>query len=154
MKVAIGCDHAGFELKEKIKSGMSGLTFIDVGAHSPESVDYPDYISEVARAVRDGRADTGIGICGTGIGASIVANKFKGIRAALCTSEFMAEMARLHNDANVLVLGARVVDDELALRIVKKWMSTSFEGGRHGRRVEKISLIEQKEAGSRGPEGL
>ncbi|HOS39594.1 MAG TPA: ribose 5-phosphate isomerase B, partial [Spirochaetota bacterium] len=111
--------------------------------HSEESCDYPDYAAAVAAAVRDGSADLGIAICGTGIGASIAANKVAGVRAALCTNEFMAEMARRHNNATVLVLGARVVGSDLALRIVQRFLESPFEGGRHQRRLDKIDAIER-----------
>ncbi len=144
MKIAIGSDHAGVSLKEKIKRSLGDVEFIDVGTHNEESVDYPDYIARVARAVQRGEAECGIGICGTGIGASIVANKFEGIRAALCTNEFMADMSRRHNNANVLILAARVLGEDLALRIVKTWRESSFEGGRHQRRIDKISDIERE----------
>ena len=143
MKIAIGSDHAGVRLKDKIKNAVEGVEFTDVGTNSEESTDYPDHIGKVAIAVRSGSADLGIGICGTGIGASITANKFSGIRAALCTNEFMAEMSRRHNDSNVLILGARVTGDDLALAIVRRWLSSTFEGGRHQRRLDKIKAIEQ-----------
>lgn len=142
MKIAIGSDHAGIRLKERIKESVADIEFCDVGVFSEESTDYPDHIAKVAQAVQNGSADLGIGICGTGIGASIVANKFKGIRAALCTNEFMAEMSKLHNNANILILGARVTDETLSIAIVKKWLDTPFEGGRHQRRLDKISRIE------------
>jgi ribose 5-phosphate isomerase B len=142
MKIAIGSDHAGIKLKDKIKKSVADIEFIDVGAFSEESTDYPDHIAKVALAVQSGSADLGIGICGTGIGASIVANKFNGIRAALCTNEFMAEMSRRHNNSNILILGARITDETLSVAIVKKWLETPFEGGRHQRRLDKISSIE------------
>jgi len=143
MKIAIGSDHAGFSLKETIKSSLDDVEFMDVGTHGGEPVDYPDYISRVARAVQTGEAELGIGICGTGIGASITANKFEGIRAALCTNEFMAEMSRRHNNAYVVILAARVLGEDLALRIVRTWRESPFEGGRHQRRIDKISAIEK-----------
>ncbi len=142
MKIAIGSDHAGFKLKEMIKKSITGVEFVDVGAFSEESTDYPDHIAALSRLVQRGEAQRGIGICGTGIGASITANKFGGIRAALCTNLFMAEMSRLHNDANVLVLGARVTKDAEAVAMVRAWVETPFEGGRHQRRLDKIKAIE------------
>jgi ribose 5-phosphate isomerase B len=143
MKIAIGSDHAGVKLKEMIKSAVEGVEFMDLGTNSEESTDYPDHIGKVAEAVRSGAADLGVGICGTGIGASITANKYSGIRAALCTHEFMAEMSRRHNNSNMLILGARVTGDDLALAIVRRWLSSPFEGGRHQRRLDKISAIER-----------
>ncbi len=142
MKIAIGADHAGFRLKNLIKDHFKEHSFVDVGTHSEDSCDYPDFAQLVGEEVAAGRVDAGIVICGTGIGISISANKVKGIRAALCTNEFMAEMSRRHNNANVLALGARVIGDDLALRIVKVWLNTGFDGGRHERRVEKITKIE------------
>ena len=144
MKIAIGSDHAGYSLKEAIKRAHPEIEFIDGGAFSEESVDYPDHIGRTATAVKNAEVDLGIGICGTGIGASIVANKFGGIRAALCTNEFMAEMSRRHNNANMLILGARVVDESLSLRIVATWLETPYEGGRHQRRLDKIALLEKE----------
>ena len=142
MKIAIGNDHAGVELKRYIMQHFKEYEFIDVGTHTTQSCDYPDYIQLIAFAVQKKQADIGIAICGTGIGASIVANKVKGIRAALCTNEFMAKMARQHNDANVLVLGARVIGLDLAIHIVTAFLQAEFEGERHKRRLEKISEIE------------
>ncbi|MEJ5362297.1 MAG: ribose 5-phosphate isomerase B [Spirochaetota bacterium] len=142
MKIAIGNDHAGVELKRYILQHFKDYEFVDMGTNSTESCDYPDYIQPVARAVQEKQVDLGIAICGTGIGASIVANKHKGIRAALCTNEFMATMARRHNDANVLVLGARVVGVDLAIHIIEAFIKAGFEGGRHQRRLEKIGKIE------------
>ncbi|WP_029551345.1 ribose 5-phosphate isomerase B [Thermocrinis jamiesonii] len=146
MKIAIGSDHAGFRLKEKIKQFLlsKGYEVLDFGTNSTDSTHYPLFAKEVAKAVQEKRADYGILICGSGIGMSITANKFPGIRAALCLNEYMARMSRMHNDANVLCLGDRVVGDELALSIVEAWLSTSFEGGRH---QERIKLIEEIEKG-------
>ncbi len=145
MKIAIGSDHAGFDLKELIKNHLQekGIDVIDVGTHTKESVDYPVFGEKVAETVQKREADFGIVICGTGIGISISANKVKGIRAALCTNEYMARMARKHNDANVLALGARVLGTDLALSIVDTFLSTEFEGGRHERRVHLIEKIEE-----------
>lgn len=144
--IALGSDHAGFELKEKIKVHLQAkkLDVKDQGCFSGESVDYPDYAEKVARTVANGKAEKGIVICGTGIGMSMAANKVLGIRAALCWNEEAAELSRKHNDANILCLGARMIDHEKALRIVDIWLKTNFEGGRHGRRVNKISIIEKK----------
>ncbi|MBP7585334.1 MAG: ribose 5-phosphate isomerase B [Spirochaetes bacterium] len=143
MKIAIGSDHAGLRLRKILVRAIQGVEFIDVGTDSEESCDYPDYISQVALHVKSGKAEAGIALCGTGIGASIVANKFDGIRAALCTNCFMAEMAKRHNNANVLVIGARVVGDDLAVRIVESWLGAEYEGGRHQRRLDKIAAIER-----------
>lgn len=140
MKIALGADHGGFELKEKIKEHLAkkNIEVLDMGTHSTESVDYPEYGQLVAKAVVDKSADLGIVVCGTGIGISIAANKVKGIRAALCTNTTMAKLTRQHNDANILALGARIVGDVLALDIVDEFLAASFEGGRHSKRVEKI----------------
>lgn len=146
MKIALGADHAGFPLKEKIKEFLlsKGYEVIDMGTHSTESVHYPDFAKKVALAVQRGEADRGILVCGTGIGMSITANKFKGIRAALCTNEYMARMSRRHNDANVLCLGERVLGVELALSIVEAWLEEEFEGGRHEVRVKLILDMENE----------
>ena len=146
MKIAIGCDHAGYQYKEIVKKYLEekGFEVIDKGTYSEERVDYPIYGEAVANAVASGEADKGIVICGTGIGISISANKVKGIRAALCTNEYMARMARKHNDANVLAFGARVLGIDVALGIVDEFFSTDFEGGRHEKRVNIIKEIEEK----------
>ncbi len=146
MKIAIGCDHAGYQYKEMVKKHLEekGFEVIDKGTYSEERVDYPVYGEAVANAVASGEADKGIVICGTGIGISISANKVKGIRAALCTNEYMARMARKHNDANILAFGARVLGIDVALGIVDEFFSTDFEGGRHERRVNLIKEIEEK----------
>ncbi|HON78316.1 MAG TPA: ribose 5-phosphate isomerase B [Spirochaetota bacterium] len=143
MKIVIGSDHAGLQLKKEIISSIKNIEFIDVGTDSEESCDYPDYIAKVAEAVQQGKADGGIAICGTGIGASLVANKFTSVRAALCFNEFMAEMSKRHNNANVLALGARVIGVDLALRIVERWLETPFDGGRHQRRLDKLASYER-----------
>ncbi|EHF02113.1 ribose 5-phosphate isomerase B [Olsenella sp. oral taxon 809] len=143
--IALGCDHGGFELLQEVKAHLDkcGLGYKDLGTYSTDSVDYPDYASRVARAVQSGECERGIIICGTGIGVSIVANKFKGIRAALCGDCFSAEATRQHNDANVLTMGARVTGPGLALKIVDTFLDTPFSGDeRHVRRIEKISQIE------------
>jgi ribose 5-phosphate isomerase B len=142
-KIGIASDHGGFALKEAVKRHFKDLDFDDVGTHTTESCDYPDYVSRLCRKIQSGELDRGIVICGTGIGASITANKMNGIRAALCCNEFMADMAKRHNNANVLALGARVLGDEFAMRIVARWLDASFEGGRHQNRIDKISELEK-----------
>ena len=150
MKIALGSDHAGFELKEKIKQRLAaeGITVDDRGTTSTVSVDYPDYARAVAEEVAANQADLGILVCSTGIGMSIAANKVPGIRAAKVDTEFEAERSREHNDANVLALGASVIDDDVASKIVDKWLATPFAGGRHERRVEKIAAIEREDEGN------
>lgn len=140
MKIAIGADHGGFELKEKVISHLTELKYevLDKGTYSEESVDFPDYSKQVTKAIQDEAADLGILICGTGIGMSIAANKQKGIRAALCGDVFSAKATREHNNTNVLCLGARVTGDKLALMIVDTWLNAEFEGGRHVQRLAKI----------------
>lgn len=147
MKIALGADHAGFELKNKIQQHLSGqgTEVQDVGTNSGDSVDYPDFARKVAETVADQRATFGILVCGTGIGMAMSANKVPGIRAAHCDTIFEAEMSREHNDANILALGARVLEPEAALAIVDAWIKASFLGGRHQRRVDKIHEIEQQE---------
>ena len=143
MKIALAADHGGFDLKELIKKHLSQEhEVIDLGTNSTESVDYPEYGKKVAETVAMGGADRGIAICGTGIGISMAANKVKGIRAALCTNTFMAEMTRKHKGANVLALGGRVLSNEEALPIVDTFIDTEFEGGRHQRRVDQLSELE------------
>lgn len=145
MKVVIGNDHAGVALKEEITAFLrnEGYEVINCGTDTFASVDYPDIAEKVAREVLEKKIP-GILICGTGIGISIAANKIPGIRAALCNDLFTARMTRKHNDANILALGARVIGPGLALEIVREFLNTDFEGGRHQVRVEKINLIEQK----------
>lgn len=147
MKIAIGADHAGFELKEKVKQRLAarGIEMLDKGTVSNESVDYPDFARKVAEDVAGRRADLGILVCGSGVGMSIAANKVPGVRAANVATEIEAEMSRRHNDANVLAIGARVLDDQQAFAIVDKWLASPFEGGRHQRRVDKIMQIEREE---------
>lgn len=144
MKIALGADHGGFALKDRIAAHLRerGHEVMDFGTGGPESVDYPDYARQTAQAVAAGQCARGIVVCGTGIGVSIAANKVAGIRAALCTDSYMARMSRQHNDANVLALGARVLGEGLALDIVDAWLSAEFEGGRHARRIAKIHEIE------------
>lgn len=146
MLIAIGSDHAGLEMKTEtiVLLKELGHECIDYGTDTPQSVDYPDFGEKVSDAVSKGKAERGILICGTGIGMSIVANKFPNIRAALCNELFSAKMSRLHNDANILVLGGRIVGKDLAKEIIRTWMTTPFEGGRHLNRLKKINLIEGK----------
>lgn len=145
MKIAIGSDHAGFGLKEDVIGLLKRLDheIIDCGTYNTESVDYPDFGEKVSKMVSAGEVERGILICGTGIGMSMVANKFPNVRAALCNDLFSAKMSRLHNDANILVLGGRIIGKDLASEIVRTWMSTAFEGDRHMRRLNKIKKIEE-----------
>ena len=146
MRIAIGSDHRGYELKSKLVSLLEsgGHTVEDVGAESAQSVDYPDYAAIVGEKVSAAVVDRGILICGTGIGMAITANKFAGVRAAPCHDELTAEMSRRHNDLNVLCLSADMLGEKLVDRMVEAWLKTDFEGGRHARRVEKISNLERK----------
>ncbi len=147
MKIAIGADHAGYELKEKIKQRLAqqGVQIDDQGTVSNESVDYPDFARKVGEKVAGKQADFGLLVCGSGIGMAIAANKVPGVRAANVSSEQEAQLSREHNDANVLAIGARILDDQKAWTIVDKWLHTPFAGGRHQRRVDKISEIEREE---------
>jgi ribose 5-phosphate isomerase B len=147
MRIAIGSDHRGFDAKRRLVPALRqmGHEVMDVGPDSSDSVDYPDYAYEVANAVSAGRVDRGILICGTGIGMCIAANKVKGVRAAPCHDSITVEMSRRHNDANVLCLSADLLGDELIGRIVRLWLETEFEGGRHARRVDKIKRIEAQQ---------
>jgi ribose 5-phosphate isomerase B len=142
--IVLGSDHGGLELKEAIKTTLvaRGMAVDDYGTNNGESVDYPDFAERVAGAVSCGAASLGILVCGTGIGMSIVANKFPGVRAALVTDEFMAQMAKEHNNANILVLGGRVLSVKKALKMVNLWLDTSYAGGRHQRRLDKIAQVE------------
>jgi len=142
-ELIIGCDHAAFPLKEIIRKHLEaeGLAVEDAGTHGLESVNYPDYAKRVSEAVSLGQFARGILLCGTGLGMSMVANKFPGVRAALCTDIFAAKMSRLHNNANVLVLGGRVTGDVLALEIVETWLKTPFEGGRHQERIDMFDRL-------------
>ena len=144
-KIAIGSDHGGFELKEKIILHLKqqGIEAEDCGCYSSDSVDYPDIAETVCKGITDGKYERAILICGTGIGISIAANKIRGIRAALCHSCFDARMSRMHNDANVLCLGARTTGVGVALDIVDVYMASSFEGDRHIRRINKITALEE-----------
>lgn len=145
MRIAIGSDHAGIGLKEKITEVLTlkGIDVRDFGTATQESVDYPDYGIKVAKEVSEGTVDRGVLICGTGIGMSIVANKLPRVRAALCHDHVTAQISRQHNDANILVLGGRLLDPNVAQEMVETWLDTPFEGGRHQRRVDKILAIEQ-----------
>lgn len=144
MKIAIASDHGGFDLKEQVKAWLQemGHEAEDFGCHSKESCDYPDFGAAAARAVASGQCERGIVICTTGIGISITANKVKGIRCALCSEPWSAEMTRRHNNANMLAMGAGVVGPLLARRIVETFLTTEFEGGRHQRRLDKITAVE------------
>jgi len=145
MKVVIASDHAGYELKEQIKAVLEekGCTVIDVGTESPSSIDYPDFGIKAATLVGRGEADRGVLVCGTGIGMSVIANKVKGVRAALISDLYSAIQSRKHLDANILVLGGRVIGKDLAAEITRVWLDTNFEGGRHQKRIEKIEQYEK-----------
>lgn len=146
MTVAVGCDHAGLELKEQLKAWLiqAGHHVLDFGTHSPEPVDYPDYAIQVAESVVNGKAERGLLVCGTGIGMAMAANKIPGVRAAFCPDLFTARLSREHNDANVLALGGRLLGGELAIEILETWLATSFAGGRHSRRIAKIREAEER----------
>ena len=137
--IAIACDHGGYALKEQIKSRFAEIEWLDLGTDSEESVDSPDYGRKMADAIANGEAALGVLICGTGIGISIAANRNPAVRCGLCTDTTMARLTREHNDANVLAIGARITGVESALDIVDVFLKTEFEGGRHARRVEKLS---------------
>lgn len=143
--IAIGCDHGGFELKEAIAAHLKerGLEFKDFGIYENKSVDYPEIAALVAKSVQSGDSEKGILVCGTGIGMSLAANKFKGIRAAACSETFSAKYTRLHNDSNILCLGGRVIGPGVALEMVDLFIDTEFEGGRHCRRVDMIKELEK-----------
>ncbi|OEU48241.1 MAG: ribose 5-phosphate isomerase B [Desulfobacterales bacterium C00003060] len=142
MKIIIGADHAGYSMKEQVKAHLQkqGVQVEDAGTHSKESVDYTDYGKKVARKVSDGTFERAILICGTGLGMSMVANRFRGVRAALANDLFSAIMSRRHNDSNILVMGGRLIGDMLALQLVDTWLDTPFDEGRHKRRVEKMDI--------------
>ena len=143
LKIAVASDHGGFALKEKVKEHLvqRGFEVDDLGTHSEESVDYPVYGMACGEAVASGKADLGVVVCGTGIGISIAANKVKGVRCGLCTSVEMAHLTKQHNNANILALGGRTTEPELALKIVDEWLDTEFEGGRHQRRVDMLDRM-------------
>lgn len=151
-KIAIGADHAGFDEKEKIKKQLEdlGIEYEDLGTFSTESVDYSDYAKKVGEAVAKGEADQGILVCGSGIGISIAANKINGVRAALVWNAETASLSRQHNDANVLVVGARTTPESDIRKIVEAWFNAEFEGGRHSRRVDKIMALENDLADASG----
>ncbi|HYH27332.1 MAG TPA: ribose 5-phosphate isomerase B [Actinomycetota bacterium] len=150
MRVAIGSDHAGFALKKELAAHLQelGHEVEDVGTGSEEPVDYPPICADVGRAVREGRAERGVVLGGSGQGEQIAANKVRGVRAALCNDLYTARMSRAHNDANVLAIGARIVAPALAKEILETWLATGFEGDRHLRRLEQIGAIEREESGS------
>ncbi|MBE6032220.1 MAG: ribose 5-phosphate isomerase B [Clostridiales bacterium] len=141
MKIALASDHGGFALKEAVKNHLQarGFETLDLGTNSEESVDYPAFGKACGEAVVSGQADRGVVCCGTGIGISIAANKVHGVRCALVTNEFMAEMTKMHNDANIIALGGRVLEEAQALKLVDIWLDTEFEGGRHQRRVDMLN---------------
>jgi ribose 5-phosphate isomerase B len=143
-RIPIASDHAGYELKERLRAALAeqGFDVDDIGTHGTESTDYPDYAHPLAQQVSEGRVQRGVLLCGTGLGMSYTANRYPGVRAAVAWSPEVAELARKHNDANVLVLPARFVSDEDALAILHRWLSTDFEGGRHEKRVSKIERDE------------
>ncbi|KAA0257004.1 ribose 5-phosphate isomerase B [Deferribacter autotrophicus] len=144
--IALGSDHGGFHLKSEISKYLEslGYTVKDYGTYSEESVDYPEYAYKVAVAISKGEVERGVILCGTGIGISITANRFPGVRAALCWDSFTAKMSRLHNNANLLALGGRIIGVELAKDILNTWLNTEFEGGRHLRRINKIDELAAK----------
>ncbi len=146
--IAIASDHAALEMKQIIMGLLDemGLEYKDFGTYTTDSCDYPIYGARAAHAVADGACDRGILICGTGIGMSLVANKVKGIRCVACSEVFSAELSRLHNNSNMIAIGARVLGSEVAKQIVRVWLTTPFEGGRHQRRVDMISAIERGES--------
>jgi ribose 5-phosphate isomerase B len=144
-RVAVGSDHAGYEAKARAAQVLAslGAEVLDKGTHGAQSVDYPDFGASVGRAVASGEADCGVLICGSGIGIAIAANKIAGVRAAVCWNEETARLARQHNDANVLCLGARFVEPELAGRMIRAFVETEFEGGRHQQRVDKLTKLDE-----------
>lgn len=142
--IVVGSDHGGLEMKAALISALQerGFDAEDYGTGNGDSVDYPDFAVKVASAVSRGEAQLGVLVCGTGIGMSITANKFPGVRAALATDEFMAQMAKEHNNANILVLGGRVLTEEIAVKMMNVWLDSEYEGGRHQRRLDKIAQVE------------
>ena len=146
MQIGLACDHAGFELKEELKAFLKslGVKVIDMGPFNEDSVDYPDFGVLVAEKVSRGEFEKGVLICGTGIGMAMVANKFPRVRAAVANDLYSSRCSREHNDANVLIIGGRIVGRELAKEIVKVWLETPFAGGRHKRRIEKIEALERE----------
>jgi len=146
MRIVIASDHAGFDLKKKIVDGLEarGIDFFDVGTHSEERVDYVDYGEEAMIRLTSGEFDRAILVCGAGLGMTIVANKFKGVRGTLCLDEYMAEMSRAHNDSNCLTLAGRILPADEALRILDVWLNTAFEAGRHQTRLDKLKDLENR----------
>ncbi len=146
MKLAIASDHGGYQLKNSILQLLSSrkIEYVDLGVANGDSVDYPDYAAQVAERVAAGQVDGGILVCGTGIGMAITANKFKGVRAAVVTDPYTAQMSKEHNNANVIAVGGRVVDETKAMETVKAWLDAEYQAGRHARRLEKIAEIEKK----------
>lgn len=144
-RIALGADHAGYQVKDRIKELLKreGFEVVDFGTHASDPVDYPDYAKQVAQSVSQAECTRGILVCGTGLGMAMTANKFRGIRAATCNDTYTARMAAEHTDANVLCVGARVVDADHAVAIVKEWLKAKFGGGRHQRRIDKIAEIER-----------
>ncbi|MDT7604244.1 MAG: ribose 5-phosphate isomerase [Acidobacteriota bacterium] len=149
-RVAVGSDHAGYEAKMSAARALTslGAEVFDKGTHGAESVDYPDFGAAVGRAVAEGEVDRGVLICGSGIGISIAANKIAGVRAAVCWNEETARLARQHNDANVLCMGARFIEPELAARMIRAFVETEFEGGRHQQRVDKLTKLDEERSAS------
>lgn len=145
MTVALACDHSALEMKQLVKDLLDemGIVYRDFGTDTAASCDYPVFAARAAKAVAAGECDRGIVICGTGIGVSIAANKVKGVRCALCSEPYSAKLTRQHNDSNVLAMGARVIGPELARMIAETWLTTEFEGGRHQRRVDLLSALEE-----------
>ena len=143
--IALACDHSALEMKAMVKELLDemGLSYRDFGTDTTDSCDYPVFAARAAKAVASGECDRGIVICGTGIGVSIAANKVKGVRCALCSEPYSAKLTRLHNDSNVLAMGARVIGPELARMIAQTWLTTPFEGGRHQRRVDLLTALEE-----------
>lgn len=150
MKIAIGCDHAGFRLKQALLPKLQelGVEYDDLGTYDEASVDYPDFGLKVAAAVADGQYDRGILVCGTGLGMCITANKVPGVRAVTAHDVFSAEMSRRHNNANVLTMGERVVGPGIAAQVLEVWLASEFEGGRHGRRVDKMNRLDAERSRS------
>jgi ribose 5-phosphate isomerase B len=150
MRIAVGSDHRGYQIKGKLVTLLraDGHEVTDYGTQSDQAVDYPDYAVSVAKSVASGKAERGILICGTGFGMAIAANKFKGVRAATCADEVMAEMCRRHNDVNVLCLPGDLIGDRPVGDLVRVWLATEFEGGRHSRRIDKINHIEEENLAS------
>lgn len=145
--IVLGSDHVGYTLKEQMKQHLQdkGIPYVDLGCDTTDRVDYPVYAARVARAVSQGEYEQGMLFCGTGIGVSICANRFRGIRCVVCSEPYSAKLSRCHNDSNILALGARVVGSELAFMIADVWLSTPFEGGRHAARLEMMDLLERGE---------